>query len=199
VSVVVDRLVGLGAFVAASVIGLAYAVAGLGRGDLQWLLGIVAALAVGYALAFALLMSSRLRRLVEKVFRGPLARFLGLYRRLSDAVQVYRTHTGALAVAFGLGLGTVGMTCLVNYMAALTVGAAVPLQWVLILTPLTSFLPFIPSIASGLGVNQSAYVVLYQGLAGVVDQAPAFAMSLAMQLMIFVASLPGGVLWWRKR
>ncbi len=61
-----------------------------------------------YALAFALLMSQRLRRLAEKVFGlGPLARLLPLYRRLSDSVQVYRTHAGALVVAFGLGLATV--------------------------------------------------------------------------------------------
>jgi hypothetical protein len=199
VSVVVDRLIGLGAFVVASAAGLAYAVFVLDRTDMQWLLGVVATLLAGYLLAFALLMSARLRRLVEKLFLGPLGRFLPLYRRLSDAVQVYRTHAGALVGAFGVGLATVAVTCVVNYLAAVTVGAAVPLVWAFILTPLTSFLPFIPSIASGLGVNQSAFVILYHSLAGLLEQAPAFAMSLAMQLIIFVASLPGGVLWWRKR
>lgn len=199
VSVLVDRLVGLGAFLAASVAGLIVAVAVLGRADLRWLLGIMAALLAGYGLAFALLMSGRLRRMVERALRGPLARFAALYHRLSDAVQVYRTHAGALVAAFGLGLGTVVLTCGVNYLAALTVGAEVPLLWVLILTPLTSFLPFIPSVASGLGVNQSAFVVLYHNLTGLLGQAPAFAMSLAMQLTILVASLPGGVLWWKKR
>lgn len=199
VSVVVDRLVGLGAFVVASVAGLAYAVFVLGRADMKWLLWVVVALLAGYMLAFALLMSGRLRRLVEKLFLGPFARFLPLYRRLSDAVQVYRTHARVLAGAFALGLATVTVTCIVNYLAAVTVGAAIPPVWAFVLTPLTSFLPFIPSIASGLGVNQSAFVILYHSLAGLLDQATAFAMSLAMQLVIFVASLPGGVLWWRKR
>jgi uncharacterized protein (TIRG00374 family) len=199
VSVLVDRLVGLGAFLFASVAGLVCAVLVLGRTDLGWLLGTVGVVLAAYGLAFAMLMSGRLRRLVEKLFRGPLSRFLALYRRRSDAVQVYRTHAGALAVAFGLGLVTVFMPCVVNYWAAVTVGAPVPLVWALILTPLTSFLPFIPSIASGLGVNQGAFVILYHNLTGLVGQAPAFAMSLAMQLIILVASLPGAVLWWRKR
>jgi hypothetical protein len=63
---------------------------------------------------------------------------------------------------------------------------------------LTPFALYIPSIASGLGVNQALYVALYHGLAGVLPQAQALAMSLAVQLIIYFASLPGAVLWWRK-
>lgn len=200
VSVLVDRLVGLAAFLVAGVIGLAYAVGVLGRADMGWLLVTILALLAGYALAFALLMSARLRAVVERLFGlGPLTRFLPLYRQLSDAVQVYRTHAGALLVAFGLALGTVAATCAVNALAAATVGAGIPAVWVWILTPLTGFVPFIPSVASGLGVNQGVFVALYANLAGVTDAASALAMSLAMQLTIYVSSLPGGVLWWRKR
>jgi len=200
VSVLVDRIVGLGAFLFAAVGGMAFAVWGLGRADLDWLLLTLALVLLGFALVVAVLMSQRLRRLVERVFRWrPLARFLPLYRQLSDSVQVYRTHTGALFVAFGLGLATVLATCVVNYLAAITVGAQVPFVWVLILTPLTPFALYIPSIASGLGVNQAVFVALYHNLAGILPQAPALAMSLVMQLTIYIASLPGAVLWWRRR
>jgi len=200
VSVLVDRLVGLAAFLVAAVVGLAYAVVGLGRADMGWLLTTMIVVLAGYALAFALLMSQRLRGLVEKVFRlGPLVRLLPLYRRLSDSVQVYRTHAGALVVAFGLGLATVAGTCVVNYLAALTVGADVPAVWVFILTPLTAFVPFIPSIAAGLGVNQGVFVALYSSLTGLLSASDALAMSLAMQIIIYAASLPGGVLWLVKR
>ena len=102
-------------------------------------------------------------------------------------------------MAFGLGLGTVLATCVVNYLAAITVGAAVPFVWACVLTPLTPFALYIPSIASGLGVNQAVFVALYHNLAGIVDQAPAFALSLAMQTIIYVSSLPGAVLWWQRR
>lgn len=200
VSVLVDRIVGLAAFLVAAVAGLAYAVWGLGRDDVGWLLLTLALALLAFALVVAVLMSQRLRRLVEGVFRWrPLGRFLPLYRQLSDSVQIYRTHAGALFVAFGLGLATVLATCVVNYLAAMTVGARVPFAWVLVLTPLTPFALYIPSIASGLGVNQAVFVALYHNLAGILPQAPALAMSLVMQLTIYVSSLPGAVLWWQRR
>lgn len=199
VSVLVDRLVGLAAFLVAAVVGLAWAVARLGRPDLTWLLSTVGLLLLTFVLACAALMSQRLRRLVERIFLGPLRRFLPLYRQLSDAVQVYRTHAGALVVAFVLGLVTVAATCVVNYLAAVTVGAEVSLLWAGVLTPLTPFALYIPSMASGLGVNQAVFVALYHNLTGLISQAPALAMSLVMQVTIYIASLPGAVLWWQRR
>jgi hypothetical protein len=68
-----------------------------------------------------------------------------------------------------------------------------------VLTPLTPFALYIPSIASGLGVNQAVFVALYHNLTGLIPEAPALAMSLVMQVTIYVASLPGAVLWWRRR
>jgi len=184
----------------AAVVGLAYAVVDLGRPELTWLLTTVGVMSLGFVLAFAVLMSQRLRCLAERIFGlGPLRRFLTLYQKLSDSVQVYRTHAGALAVAFGLGMITVVATCAVNYLAAVTVGADVPLVWAFVLTPLTPFALYIPSIASGLGVNQALYVALYHNLAGLIPEAPALALSLVMQVTIYLASLPGAVLWWRKR
>lgn len=200
VSVVVDRLVGLAAFLVAAVLGLTYAIVGLGRSDLLWLLMTIALALLAFVLAFAVLMSQRLRRLAERLFGwGPLNRFLPLYHKVSDSVQVYRTDTGALVVAFGLGIATVVATCVVNYLAAVTVRANVPLVWVFILTPLTPFALYIPSIASGLGVNQAVFVALYHNLTGLIPEAPALALSLVMQVTIYVSSLPGAVLWWQRR
>jgi len=200
VSVLLDRLIGLAAFLVAAVVGLAYAVAGLGRSDLTWLLITVGLISIAFALAFAVLMSQRLRRLVGQIFHlGPLHRFLPLYQKLSDSVHVYRTHTGALAGAFALGLATVAATGVVNYLAAMTVGAGVSLRWACVLTPLTPFALYIPSVASGLGVNQAVFVALYHNLTGLIPQAQALAMSLVMQVTIYVASLPGAVLWWHRR
>jgi uncharacterized protein (TIRG00374 family) len=206
VSVLVDRLVGLAGFLIAAVLGLTSAVLFLERPDLAWLLASIAVILMIFVLALAALMSQRLRRLVEKVFGlGPLRRFLPLYQNLSDSVQVYRTHGKALMVALSLGLLTVLTTCVVNYLAAVAAGTPVPLSWVLVLTPLTAFAPFLPSIASGLGWNQGVFIVLYVELAQLGGANPdAFAasvlvMSLAMQAIIIFSSLPGAVLWWRKR
>jgi uncharacterized protein (TIRG00374 family) len=201
VSVLVDRLVGLAAFVLAAVLGMAYAVVMMGRQDFAWLLIAMAILLVAFAVGFAMLMSQRLRGLVERFFGlGPLRRLLPIYQQLSDSVQLYRTHGRALLAALGLALCTVATTCIVNYLAAVSVGTDVAIEWVFVLTPLTAFAPFLPSIASGLGWNQGVFIVLYYELAGAVpDPASALAMSLAMQLIILVASLPGGSLWWFKR
>ncbi|MFN2184210.1 MAG: lysylphosphatidylglycerol synthase domain-containing protein, partial [Anaerolineae bacterium] len=206
VSVLVDRLVGLAGFLLASVLGLAAAILFLGRPDLAWLLATLAILLLGFAFALAALMSQRLRRLAEKLFNlGPLQRFLSLYQKLSDSVQVYRTHLGALFVALGIQLLTVLTTCVVNYLAAVATGADVPAAWVFVLTPLTAFAPFLPSIASGLGWNQGVFYVLYVELAQLGGADPeAFAgsvlfMSLAMQAIIILSGLPGAVLWWQKR
>jgi uncharacterized protein (TIRG00374 family) len=199
VSVLVDRLVGLAAFLLAAVVGLACAVFLLDRSDLTWLLTTIGLVLAAFLVAFAMLMSERLRHLVERVLGvGPLRKGLPLYQGLSDSVQVYRTHMGALVVALGIGLLTVGSTCVVNYLAAVSVGADVTAGWVFILTPLTAFAPFLPSIASGLGWNQGAFIVLYSELTGLVPAGTALVMSLSMQLIIILASLPGGVLWWRK-
>ena len=206
VSVVVDRLIGLAGYLLGAVLGLAYAVVILDRPDLTWLLVTLGALLLAFALAFAVLMSQRLRRLVERIFAlGPLSRFLPLYRRLSDSVQVYRTHGGALVGALGIGMLTVVTTCVVNYLAALAAGTDVPLEWVFLLTPLTAFAPFLPSIASGLGWNQGVFIVLYVELAQLGGNDPeafaasVFIMSLAMQVIIIASSLPGAVLWWQRR
>jgi uncharacterized protein (TIRG00374 family) len=206
VSVLVDRLIGLAGFLVAGVLGLAYAVVVLERPDLTWLLVTLTLLLLAFALAFAALMSQHLRRLVEKLFNwGPLSRFLSLYQKLSDSVQVYRTHGRALVVALGLGLMTVATTCVVNYLAAVATGADVPLAWVFALTPLTAIVPFLPSIASGLGWSQGAYVVLYVELAQLGGSDPesftasVLVMSFAMLAIAVASSLPGAVLWWQRR
>ena len=206
VSVLVDRLVGLAGFLLASVLGLAAAVLILGRPELGWLLATLAAVLLGFVLALAALISQRLRGLVERLFNlGPLKRFLSLYQRLSDSVQGYRNHIGALFVALGIQLLTVLTTCMVNYLAAVATGTDAPLAWVFVLTPLTAFAPFLPSIASGLGWNQGVFYVLYVELAQLGGPNPeAFAgsvllMSLAMQAIIILSGLPGAALWWRKR
>ncbi len=200
VSVVVDRLVGLSSFIVVAAIMLAYAVFGLGRADLAWLMATVAVVLLAFIVGFAALLSRRLRGLVERLFTwGPLTRFGGLYRNLSGAVQVYRAGTGVLAVAFALALLGVLTTTVVNWLAANAVQAGIPFLWVLVFNPLTPIAQFIPSIASGLGVNQGVFVGLYSAIGRVASPEGALAMSLVMQVIIYLASLPGGVLWWRKR
>jgi uncharacterized protein (TIRG00374 family) len=200
VSVLMDRLVGLASFLFASAVTLAFAVFSLGRTDLTSLWVTVLLVLLAFATTLAVLLSRRLRGLAEQLFTWqPLSRFTALYRNLSGAVQMYRSNTGALAVAFFVALLGVLMTNVVNFLAAESVQAAIPLLWIFVFNPLTPIAQFIPSIGSGLGVNQGVFVLLYSIIGGVTDQPQALAMSLVMQVVIYIASLPGGVLWWQTR
>jgi hypothetical protein len=200
VSVLMDRLVGLASFLFASVVMLAFTVFSLGRTDLISLWVTVLLVLLAFAIGLAVLLSRRLRGLVERLFKWqPLSRFTTLYRSLSGAVQMYRSNIGALAVAFFVALLGVLMTNVVNFLAAESVQAAIPLLWIFVFNPLTPIAQFIPSIGSGLGVNQGVFVLLYSVIGGVAGQPQALAMSLVMQVVIYIASLPGGVLWWRTR
>jgi len=200
VSVLMDRLVGLASFLFASVVTLAFAIFSLGRTDLTSLWVTVLLVLLAFAIALAVLLSRRLRGLVEQFFKWqPLSRFTALYRNLSDAVQMYRSNIEALAVAFFVALLGVLVTNVVNFLAAESVQAAIPLLWIFVFNPLTPIAQFIPSILSGLGVNQSVFVLLYSGIGKVSNEPKALAMSLVMQAVIYIASLPGGLLWWRTR
>ncbi len=200
VSVLMDRLVGLASFLFASVVTLALAVFSWGRVDLTSLWVTVLLVLLAFAIALAVLLSRRLRGLVERLFvRRPLSRFVTLYQSLSDSVQMYRSNVGALAVAFCIALSGVLVTNIVNFLAAESVQAAIPLLWIFVFNPLTPIAQFIPSIGSGLGVNQGVFVLLYSIVGKVTGQPQALAMSLVMQVLIYIVSLPGGVLWWRAR
>ena len=64
---------------------------------------------------------------------------------------------------------------------------------IFLFNPLIALVLMIPISIGGLGVNQTAYPFFY-GLAGV-PVAHALAVSLLMQAVIILGSLPGGVLW----
>ena len=102
-------------------------------------------------------------------------------------------------MAFAIALLGVLTTTVVNWLTANAVQAGISFLWILVFNPLTPIAQFIPSIASGLGVNQGVFVALYSAIGRVASPTKALAMSLVMQVIIYLASLPGGVLWWRKR
>jgi len=200
VSVLVDKLIGLLAFITAGALLMAYALFGLGRSDLQGLAVIVWLAFLGFGVAFAGLFSRRLRGLFERLFRVRLfAPAAPAYRKLSDALQAYRSNPGALARAFLISLCVLLLTNVVNWLLALSVGAGIPFIYICVFNPLVAFAPLlIPSIG-GLGVNQGAFDLLYATLGKTTSSNLAVSFSLLMQAVVYVTSLPGGVLWLRKR
>ncbi len=200
ISVLVDRLVGLTAFIVSAAAMALVAVFAWGRRDLLTLSVIVWAACLAALMGLAVLFSHRLRLLVGRLFRLPfLSRLAPIYERLSLALQAYRDRPGALARAFLVGLVVILVSNLVNWLVSEAVGAGIPLQYIFLFNPVLAFAPLVIPSLGGLGVNQGAYDLLYANLGGVTSPAGALTVSLMMQLIIYVSSLPGGVLWLRRR
>ncbi len=198
VSVVVDRLVGFMAFMSSAVAAALAVVVTTGRADLEGLAVAAGGALLTLMLGFAVILSRRLRALAERAFRWRwLEPFAPIYGRLSEAVGAYRFRYAALATAYFISLGVLLLSNLVNYFLALSLGGGIPLLYIFLFNPLVAFVLLIPVSVGGLGVNQGAYVFFY-GLVGVSARL-ALAVSLLMQMVIYVSSLPGGFLWWRGR
>jgi glycosyltransferase 2 family protein len=200
ISVLVDKLIGLLAFITAAAIMSAYAIWGMNRTDLQGLAIIVFLAFLGFMIAFAVILSRRLRKLIERLFEIRIFKPVApIYDKLSDALQAYRNNLGVLVQAFSISLVVLLITNVVNWLIAEAVGANVPTIYIFLFNPMIAFAPvLIPSIG-GLGVNQGAFDLFYSTLGHVTSSNLAITFSLVMQVVIYVSSLPGGLLWLRKR
>jgi uncharacterized protein (TIRG00374 family) len=198
ISVIVDRIVGLTAFMFSAVVSTTVAILVLQRSELQ---GIEAAAVVGLVVVaggFGIVLSRRVRLRLVHVFQWPLLRPLyPLYQRVSEAIGAYRYQYAALAAAFGLSLLTLVLTNFTDYLLAQSLGGGIPLIYIFIFNPIIAFVLLAPISIGGLGVTQAIYPFFY-GLVHVPANL-AFAVSLLKQLIIYITSLPGGVLWWRGR
>jgi uncharacterized protein (TIRG00374 family) len=198
ISVIVDRIVGLAAFMITAVASAMVAVFVMHQSDLE---GVEAAAIAGFVLVaggFVVILSRRVRALLARLFRWkPIARLTPIYDRVSDALDAYRHSYGALALAFCLSLLTLIFTNFTDYLIAQSLGGGMPLIYIFLFNPIIAFVLLAPISIGGLGVTQAVYPFFY-GLVGV-PSSLAFAVSLLKQLVIYVTGLPGGVLWWRGR
>ncbi len=210
VSVVVDRIIGLAAFMFTAVVAAVIAVNLVPQGQFDGdeadtiirnliLVEIIAI--VGMALiigGFAVLLSGRLRRLAGKIFEikflSPLA---PIYQRISDAFGAYRHQYSALVWAFCVGVITVLLTGLIDVAIVAGLHGNIPAIYIFLFNPMIAILLIIPISIGGLGTGSILYVYFY-GQVGV-PETMAFALSLIKQGVIYIGSLPGGFLWLRSR
>lgn len=194
VSVIVDRVIGLMAYMTTAAFAAFIAVNLTGHSELQQVEWVAAVALVVLVVGFALLLSRRLRDLITRIFQIRFLRPLApLWGRLSDAFGAYRFRYGTLATAFGIGLLGIACTTLVNWILSQSMGGGMGLAAIALFNPLIALVGMIPVSIGGIGVNQTAYPFFY-GLAGV-PAAHALAVSILMQAIMFLGSLPGGVLW----
>lgn len=197
-SVVLDRLIGLAAYMSVAAAAALITVYVTGRSELRLLAWVAVAGVSVLALMTGVLLSRRLRRLIDRLFANtPLRPLARMWSSLSLAFESYRFQYRALALAFGIGLLGILSTTAVNYALTLSLGGGIPFLHVLLFTPLIALVLIIPVSIGGLGLNQVAYPYFY-GLVGVSSEM-AVSLSLLIQAVQIVCSLPGGVLWLRWR
>jgi uncharacterized protein (TIRG00374 family) len=198
VSVIVDRIVGLIAYMSTAFVAAVIVVNltdGKGLQQLEWV-AFVALIAL--LVAFATLLSRRVRAVLSRVFAMRLlSRLAPLWNRISGAFDAYRFQYRALALAFGLGLLGIVCTSFVNWFLSQSMGGMMPLPTIFLLNPLIALTLMLPISIGGIGVSQAAYPFFY-GLAGV-PPSHALAVSLLMQATMIVGSLPGAFFWLRGR
>ena len=204
VSVIVDRIIGLVAFMFTAVVA-ALAAVNLATAPNQALAASLAQIegvaiaGMGVILAaFAVMLSHRLRQLIGRLFEIKFLRPLQpLYCRLSDAFGAYRYQYGALLGAFGVGVITVLLTGLVDIAIVTGLHGDIAPIYIFLLNPIIAVALIVPISIGGLGTGSVLYIGMY-GLVGVA-QPLAFALSLIKQLVVYLGSLPGGALWLRGK
>ncbi len=198
VSVVVDRIIGLLAYMSSAAVAAIVTVNLTGQHALQqveWVAFLALAVLVG---VFAALLSRRLRGLISRVFMLRLLRPLApFWMKLSDAFNAYRFRYAALAAAFAVALVGIVCTTFMNWCLSQAMGGLMSLPAIFLFNPLIALVMMLPISIGGLGVSQAAYPFFF-GLAGVPAE-HSLAVSVLGQAIAIVASLPGGLLWWQGR
>ncbi len=212
VSLVVNRIIGLIAFMFSAVVAALLAVQLISRGLIQGGIADNEALVQNLTLVqiaavlmmlvivglFAVMLSHRLRLFIGKLFTLKLLKPLGpIYQQLSDAFGSYRYQYKALLIAFLVGLANPLLTGLVDVAIIAGLKERVDPLYIFLFNPIIAFLLIVPISIGGLGTGSLLYVGAY-GLVGV-PATTAFALSVIKQLVIYLSSLPGGVLWWQKQ
>jgi hypothetical protein len=205
VSVIVDRIIGLLAFMFTAVVAALVAVRvvsstaneALSRNLAQ--VELVAIIGMGVIIiGFMMMLSHRLRQLIGQLFAIKLLSPLApIYQRISEAFGAYRYQYNALLGAFGVGVVTVLLTGLVDIAIVAGLHGHISPIYIFLLNPIIAVALIVPISIGGLGTGSVLYVYFY-GLVGV-PETLAFALSLFKQAIIYVGSLPGGLLWLRTR
>jgi uncharacterized protein (TIRG00374 family) len=151
--------------------------------------------------AVTALLSRRLKRLLERLLgRLPFsARTLPVWRKLADAFDIYR---GRFDVLMGVGLLSLLIVVLTSVNIWLIATAISPghimLLEVLVINPIIVFaLLVVPFLPGGLGIRQVSFALLFSFVGA--GAALGTAVGLVQQLIGYIVSIPGGILWVRGR
>lgn len=198
VSVVVDRIMGLIAYMSAAAFTALVLVQVMNRSELRILVGVAIVALLAIAAVLAVLLSRRLRAWMGRVFQWRLVAPLApLYQQVSVAFDAYRFRYGALALAYLIALSGLMAANVANWLLFQSLGGGVSFLYICLFNPLIALVLLVPISIGGHGIIQNAYPFFY-GLEGVPPE-QAIAVSVLMSFIIILGSLPGGYFWLRNR
>lgn len=132
------------------------------------------------------------RRFFHSIFRFvPFKKAREYLYLIHEATASYRGRPGVLWTVWLLACAVQGGLPLVYYWAALSIGAQVPLTYFFIFVPVVTAISVIPVSIGGLGVRDTACVVLFAKVGMLAEKA--FAVSLVNFIFIFIVGLFGGL------
>jgi len=108
-------------------------------------------------------------------------------RRAGGIVAPYLHHPAALIPAIALSIGLQITLALGQYILAVGLGLAVPLSLFILCVPIANVFASLPLTLNGLGIRESAYLLLF-GMAGMRKED-----AIALGLLWFAVTLVGGM------
>lgn len=140
--------------------------------------GIIIMLSKGFAKVFSFLF------VLFKPFKEKI-------KKIYDAVQHYKKHTGLIAQSFVISVVSQLLFFVSLGLLALSLGAQLSFFAILLRMPIISFVSLLPSI-NGLGLREGSTVLCFAPIIGKED---AFAVSLLWLLVLCITSIIGGIIY----
>lgn len=186
-SIVVERLTGFAALLGIALVALILSDPSLRDPAITWPI-----LGAAFALTFGTMamLHPGLKGLLKRLHWGNFGeKILGF----CEAIQRYRGRQKVLGQAIALSLVFQAMVIFSYFFAARALGLAVPVAPFFLLVPVVVVVAMMPVSLGGLGIREGAAVYLFARVE--MEATSALAMSLTWFLLVFLASLPGGLVF----
>ncbi|HNX91130.1 MAG TPA: lysylphosphatidylglycerol synthase transmembrane domain-containing protein [Candidatus Omnitrophota bacterium] len=185
-SVMMDRVIGLYSFLIVAAVAI---LIDRGRFDQPVIKVAILSSLLGGVVVFIILMSSRIAKMMERLFMKMSLGNLGaqldsLYKIVHD----YRNRLDIVFKSLLVSIVSQVMYIYTVYLFFLALHCDIELSILYLIMPVVSFVSMIPSIG-GLGVREGAMVAFFTPIVG---RGSAFAVSVLLLLGLFVTSIIGG-------
>lgn len=194
VSVVVERLCGMGALLTIGFVAMLISYSVIALAPVAWALSVL--MGVFLSVIFFASRASLLRLPLKVLSWFRLPRWAEATARVYEAFRLYGGHRRALFKAGLLSFLLQSINILVYYLLARSLSLSVPIIYFFLFVPIITAVSMIPLTFSSLGVREGASLLLFTQVG--VSGPAAITLSLAWWVNVVLLSLLATPLWVRK-